>query len=148
MKSLILNLLAMGLSVLTAVVAAPLSAQDNPPATPLAQADPAHNIGFVVYSLSPSPGTLHARWNYGSRWFGPGIATGGPPQGFEGRFHVRYFYEDGTFSDEYDLEIVPRETFYDVYWRVDGELRAIGVGMLVEDGRSLAVGWRRVEPGQ
>lgn len=103
------------------------------------------NIGFVLYTKSYSPGTLNARWNYGNAYFGPGIATGGPKEGFAGRYHVRYFYESGEFSDEYDLVIEKTGDFYDVTWIVDGTVGARGVGMEVEDGNGLAVGWRRVE---
>jgi len=79
---------------------------------------------------------------YGDNYRGPGIATGGPREGFAGRYHVRYFYDDGEFSDEYDLVIEDTGDIYKVSWLVDGEVRALGVGMEVENG--LAVGWRRV----
>lgn len=114
------------------------------PATAQAQEADPENIGFVLYTKTTSPGTLVARWNYQNQYYGPGLATGGPAEGFEGTYHVRYFYENGDFSDEYDLEIVRTGTFYDVTWRVDGEIQARGVGMLVERGTALAVGWRRV----
>lgn len=103
------------------------------------------NIGFVLYSKSYSPGTLNARWNYGNAYSGPGIATGGPKEGFAGSYHVRYFYESGEFSDEYDLVIAKTGDFYDVTWIVDGKVGARGVGMEVENGNGLAVGWRRVD---
>ena len=63
------------------------------------------NIGFVLYTKGSTPGTLYARWNYANIWSGPGIAIGGPKEGFAGHYHVRYFYENGDFSDEYDLMI-------------------------------------------
>jgi len=50
--------------------------------------------------------------------------------------------ESGEFSDEYDLEIESTGELYDVRWLVGSEIRAVGVGMEVGDG--LAVGWRRV----
>ena len=100
------------------------------------------NIGFVLYTKSPAPGTLNARWIYGSEYRGPGIATGGPKDGFVGKYHVRYFLENGEFSDEYDLVIEKSEDVYNVSWITNGRLSAIGVGMEVENG--LAVGWRRV----
>ena len=101
------------------------------------------NIGFVLYTKGSSPGTLYARWNYANTWSGPGIATGGPKEsGYAGNYHVRYFYENGEFSDEYDLEIKKTGDFYDVFWLVKGKVAAKGVGMEVENG--LAVGWRRV----
>ena len=64
------------------------------------------NIGFVLYTKSHAPGTLKARWSYANAYSGPGVATGGPTTGgFAGRYHVRYFLENGQFSDEYDLDI-------------------------------------------
>ncbi len=101
------------------------------------------NIGFVLYTKSNTPGTLFARWNYANIWSGPGIATGGPKEGFAGNYHVRYFYENGDFSDEYDLTIEKTGNFYSVSWTVKGKVLAKGVGMEVEN--SLAVGWRRVK---
>jgi hypothetical protein len=102
----------------------------------------ASNIGFVLYTKSYAPGTLNARWIYAGTYSGPGIATGGPKEGFVGRYHVRYFYDSGEFSDEYDLVIEKTGDIYKVSWITDGKVRARGVGMEVEKG--LAVGWRRV----
>jgi hypothetical protein len=110
---------------------------------PAAPAAPdASNIGFVLYTKSYAPGTLNARWLYANQYSGPGIATGGPKEGFAGHYHVRYFYDSGEFSDEYDLVIEKMRDAYKVSWLTDGKLSAVGVGMEVEDG--LAVGWRRV----
>ena len=100
------------------------------------------NIGFVLYTKSYSPGTLNARWMYGSAYAGPGIATGGPKEGFAGRYHVRYFYDSGEFSDEYDLVIEKTNDGYKASWITKGKVAAIGVGMEVEN--SLAIGWRKV----
>jgi hypothetical protein len=100
------------------------------------------NIGFVLYTKGSTPGTLYARWNYANIWSGPGIATGGPKESFAGRFHVRYFYENGDFSDEYDLVIEKTGDFYSVSWIVKGKVLAKGVGMETDSG--LAVGWRRL----
>ena len=100
------------------------------------------NIGFVLYTKRLAPGTLNARWIYGKKYRGPGIATGGPKEGFAGKYHVRYFLENGKFSDEYDLVIEKAGDVYNVSWITNGKLSAIGVGMEVENG--LAVGWRRV----
>ena len=101
------------------------------------------NIGFVLYTKSNTPGTLFARWNYGNAYSGPGIATGGPKEsGYVGSYHVRYFLENGDFSDEYDLVIEKTGNFYDVSWLIKGKVAAKGVGMEVENG--LAVGWRRI----
>jgi hypothetical protein len=79
---------------------------------------------------------------YSTQYSGPGIATGGPKVGFAGSYHVRYFYDSGEFSDEYDLVIVKTGETYKVSWIASGKVQAIGVGMEVENG--LAVGWRRV----
>jgi hypothetical protein len=79
---------------------------------------------------------------YSTRYKGPGIATGGPTTGFVGRYHVRYFYESGEFSDEYDLVIEKTDDVYKVSWIMNGKVEATGVGMEVDNG--LAVGWRRV----
>lgn len=100
------------------------------------------NIGFVLYTKSFAPGTLNARWMYANKYSGPGIATGGPKEGFAGNYHVRYFYDSGEFSDEYDLVIEKTGDAYKVSWLTDGKVSAVGVGMEVESG--LAVGWRRV----
>jgi hypothetical protein len=107
-----------------------------------AQTADTSNVGFVLYTRSYAPGTLNARWIYGSKYRGPGIATGGPKEGYVGKYHVRYFLENGEFSDEYDLVIEKTGDVYNVSWLTDGKLSAVGVGMEVENG--LAVGWRRV----
>src|SRR5688572_29365905 len=92
------------------------------------------NIGFVLYTKSYAPGTLNARWIYEGKYSGPGIATGGPKEGFAGRYHVRYFYDSGKFSDEYDLVIEKSQDVYKVSWITNGKVSAVGVGMEVENG--------------
>lgn len=114
-------------------------------AAPVPRALPApktSNIGFVLYTKSYAPGTLNARWIYAGTYSGSGIATGGPKEGFAGHYHVRYFYDDGRFSDEYDLVIERTGDVYNASWITGGQVSAIGVGMEVQNG--LAVGWRRV----
>jgi hypothetical protein len=106
------------------------------------EAPGASNIGFVLYTKSYAPGTLNARWIYTNKYRGPGIATGGPKEGFAGHYHVRYFYDSGEFSDEYDLVIEKIGDVYNVSWITSGKVSAVGVGM--EVGNGLAVGWRRV----
>jgi hypothetical protein len=101
------------------------------------------NVGFVLYTRGDVPGTLDARWTYENAYSGPGIATGGPEDGFAGQYHVRYFLESGEFSDEYDLVIEKAGNFYNVSWIADGQVSAVGVGMEVDN--HLAVGWRRVD---
>ena len=100
------------------------------------------NIGFVLYTKGNVPGTLNARWTYQNVYSGKGLATGGPKEGFAGHYHVRYYDEQGKFSDEYDLVIEKAGAFYNASWITDGKVSAGGVGMEVE--RGLAIGWRRV----
>ena len=107
-----------------------------------AEAQPTLNIGFVLYSKGNVPGTLNARWTYQNIYSGKGLATGGPRKGFAGHYHVRYYDEQGKFSDEYDLVIERAGAFYNASWITNGRLRAGGVGMEVKNG--LAIGWRRV----
>ena len=99
------------------------------------------NIGFVLYTKSYAPGTLNARWMYGGTYSGPGIATGGPGEGFAGQYHVRYFLDSGEFSDEYELVIEKIKGSYKASWITKGKVAAIGIGMEVENG--LAIGWRK-----
>jgi len=106
------------------------------------EAQPSLNIGFVLYTKADAPGTLNARWTYQNIYSGKGVATGGPKEGYAGRYHVRYFNEDGSFSDEYDLVIEKTGNFYNASWISGGKVSAGGVGMEVDHG--LAVGWRRV----
>lgn len=139
-------LLAAALTTLLSASVEPALAASAKPLPPKPAAEPL-NIGFVLYTQSDEPGVLKARWNYANAYSGPGVATGGPATGgFPGRYHVRYFLENGQFSDEYDL-VIERHTpgdFYDVTWITDGKVSARGVGMEVANGKSLAVGWRRV----
>jgi hypothetical protein len=106
------------------------------------EARQALNIGFVLYTKGDVPGTLNARWTYQNVYSGKGLATGGPKEGFAGHYHVRYYDEQGKFSDEYDLIIEKAGAFYNASWITDGKVSAGGVGMEVE--KSLAIGWRRV----
>src|SRR5437762_13850302 len=80
------------------------------------EAPGASNIGFVLYTKSYAPGTLNARWMYTSKYRGPGIATGGPKEGFGGRYHVRYFYDSGELSEEDALIIERIGDVYSVSW--------------------------------
>ena len=119
-----------------------LFASGRPPVAMASEAPNASNIGFVLYTKSHAPGTLNARWMYANKYSGPGIATGGPKEGFAGRYHVRYFYDSGKFSDEYDLVIEKTGDTYKASWITNDTVAAVGVGMEVDN--SLAVGWRRV----
>ena len=132
-----LRQLCIAVSLVCLVSAAP------PPRPPVARdAADASNVGFVLYTRSFAPGTLNARWIYAGKYSGPGIATGGPREGYAGNYHVRYFLDSGEFSDEYDLVIEKTKDVYTVSWISKGTVAAVGVGMEVENG--LAIGWRRV----
>ena len=133
LRSIILSVSLAGVLVASGVASTTVRSQAQTPS----------NIGFVLYTKSHTPGTLNARWMYANKYSGPGIATGGPREGFAGRYHVRYFYDNGEFSDEYDLEIEKTGDTYKVSWFTNGQVSAVGVGMEVEGG--LAVGWRRVK---
>jgi hypothetical protein len=124
-----------------------VSAQARSKPSAASKADKPFNIGVVLYTKGRAPGTLDARWNYANAYSGPGMATGGPASGgFAGRYHVRYFLQNGEFSDEYDLDIEKHEggDFYDVRWIENGKVSAKGVGMELPNDGGLAVGWRRI----
>lgn len=127
--------------IAASLIGALLTSGDVPAPRASATSNPS-NIGFVLYTKSYAPGTLNARWIYEGKYSGPGIATGGPKEGFAGHYHVRYFYDDGRFSDEYDLVIERTGDIYNASWITSGKVSAVGVGMEVQNG--LAVGWRRV----
>ena len=131
------------LLVIVASLAGLLLASGGTRVASVSETSDAANIGFVLYTKSYAPGTLNARWIYAGKYSGPGIATGGPKEGFAGRYHVRYFYDSGEFSDEYDLVIEKTQDMYKVSWITAGKVKAVGVGMEVEHG--LAVGWRKVD---
>jgi hypothetical protein len=129
-------------SLITALMAGLLLTSGGASVALAAEAQHALNIGFVLYTKGAAPGTLNARWTYQNVYSGKGAASGGPKEGYAGRYHVRYFNEDGSFSDEYDLVIEKAGAFYNASWITNGKVSASGVGMEVEHG--LALGWRRV----
>ncbi len=100
------------------------------------------NIGFAMYTKGTAPGSLNAIWNYANVWSGKGTATGVSKEGFAGNYHIKYYYENGVFSDEYELVIEKTGKFYNLSWIVDGKVLARGVGMEVDN--YLSAGWRRV----
>ncbi len=100
------------------------------------------NIGYGVYTKGATPGTLDAIWNYANVWSGKGKATGVTKDDFAGNYHIKYYFENGAFSDEYDLVIEKVGSFYSLSWIVDGKVSARGVGTVVD--KRLIAGWRRV----
>lgn len=100
------------------------------------------NIGFALYTKGAKAGTLNAIWNYANVYSGKGKATGVTKDGFAGKYHIKYYYENGEFSDEYDLVIEKTGKSYNLSWITNGKVSARGVGMEVDN--HLAAGWRRV----
>jgi hypothetical protein len=100
------------------------------------------NIGLAVYTKGATPGTLNGIWNYANVWSGKGKATGVSKGDFAGNYHIKYYYENGEFSDEYDLVIEKDGKFYNLSWITDGKVSARGVGTVVDN--RLMAGWRRV----
>ena len=127
---------------MSAVLTGLLLAAGCAPAAATSMAQRPLNIGFVLYSKGDAPGTLKARWRYTTEYSGTGVATGGPAEGFAGHYHVRYFDENGKFSDEYDLVVERNGDFYTGSWLTNGKVSASGLGMKVDNG--VAIGWRRI----
>jgi hypothetical protein len=100
------------------------------------------NVGFVFYKKSNEPGTLNAKYCHSSIGAGTGIATGGPKEGFEGTYQIRYFDSKGTETAKRGLEIVKCGGYYELSWIMNGEIRSKGVGIEVLKG--LAAGWRDI----
>lgn len=128
------QLLILTLAILPSHANSQSNAASSPPDT--------LNIGYAVYTKGATPGTLNAIWNYANVWSGKGKATGVTKAGFAGNYHIKYYYENGEFSDEYDLVIEKAGEFYNLSWSVDGKVSARGVGTMVDN--RLVVGWRRV----
>jgi hypothetical protein len=100
------------------------------------------NIGVAVYTKGATQGTLNGIWNYANVWSGKGKATGLSKGGFAGNYHIKYYFENGEFSDEYDLVIDKAGKFYNLSWIVNGKVSARGVGTVIDN--RLMAGWRRV----
>ena len=100
------------------------------------------NIGFVLYKKNDAPGVMNAKWCHSDYGIGTGIATGGPVEGFEGDYHIRYFDDTGNIQADRDLEIKKDGDFYKVSWLSNGKITAVGIGM--ENSEGLSVGYRDV----
>ena len=100
------------------------------------------DIGYAVYTKGATKGTLNAIWNYANMYNGKGKATGTSKEGFAGNYHIKYYYENGEFSDEYDLVIEKAGKFYNLSWLTNGKVSARGVGTVIDN--RLMAGWRRV----
>lgn len=56
-------------------------------------------------------------------------STLNPRDGFAGEYNVRYFFENGDFSDEYDLVIARTGDIYKATWLIEGKTAAIISGI-------------------
>jgi hypothetical protein len=101
------------------------------------------NIGCVVYKKGEEPGTLNAQWCHLLAGVGTGKATGGPAEGFAGRYHIHYFDDKGNEVAVRELEIDKTGDYYEPSWIYHGTLRAKGIGMEVAD--SLVAGWHDID---
>ena len=101
------------------------------------------NVGCVLYTKSSEPGTLHAKWFHSDSGNGTGIATGGPAEGFAGRYHMRYFDDKGKVDADRELNIKKNGDYFELTWINNGEITGKGIGMEVSEG--LAAGWRDID---
>jgi hypothetical protein len=101
------------------------------------------NIGFVLYKKGNKPGTLNAKWCHSYLGNGTGKATGGPAEGFVGRYHIRYFDDKGNVDADLELDIQKDGDYYKLSWINNGEITGRGIGIEVAEG--LAAGWRGID---
>ncbi len=102
-----------------------------------------NNIGYVLYKKDKEPGTLKADWCHSELGTGTGFATGGPIDGFEGLYQIRYFDDKGDLQAERELDIKKDENCYKVSWLNKGKPTAYGIGLKNSEG--LSVGYRDIE---
>ena len=100
------------------------------------------NIGCVFYKKTGQPGELTAKWCHSDDGQGTGIASGGPLEGFEGDYHIRYFDENENVQADRELRILKSAGIYKLTWFKDGKVTAEGVGMETSDG--LSAGYRNL----
>ncbi len=98
-----------------------------------------NDVGCVVYKKGDESGTLHATWCHSSSGAGTGEATGGPAEGFAGRYHIRYFDDTGHEVADRELDIQKEGTHYTLTWMRHGEVSGRGIGLEVVEG--LAAGY-------
>lgn len=99
-------------------------------------------VGFCVYEKDAEPGTLNASWVRSSQDHSeicPGTATGGPKQGFAGRYRIIYTEVSGETSVPCDLIIRSVGQIFRLSWERDGRVLSTGIGFLVSG--KLAFGW-------
>ena len=100
------------------------------------------NIGFVLYKRNDESGVMNAKWCHSDYGNGTGIATGGPTEGFEGHYQIRYFDDMGNVQADRELEIKKDGDYYKVSWLNNGKITAVGIGM--ENSEGLSVGYRDI----
>jgi hypothetical protein len=102
------------------------------------------DIGFVLYRKTEEPGSLQATWCHSELGVGSGFATGGPADGFAGRYRIQYHDETGDLQAERDLDILRDGACYRVFWLAHGRVTAYGIGL--EHPEGLSIGYRDVKP--
>ena len=104
------------------------------------------DIWIVHYHINSTGNEIDAVW-YSSRLdkkeTGKGVAKGDTSNGFSGEYKITYFDPDGNDTGTFDLNIIKNNMVYELYWRLDGELLFVGVGIETSDG--LSAGWRKVQ---
>ena len=104
------------------------------------------NVGCVFYKKGDAPGTLDATWchsYFGKGILGTGHATGGPDEGYAGRYDIRYVDGNGNEFPVLKLDIQKDGDYYEITWIDDGEIAYRGIGMEVAEG--LVAGWRGID---
>ena len=69
--------------------------------------------------------------------------TGGPDEGYAGRYDIRYFDGKGNALPGLKLDIQKDGDYYEIAWIDDGEVVYRGIGMEVAEG--LIAGWRGID---
>jgi len=106
------------------------------------------DIGVAYYRIKTGGNVVEAIWyttRQNKKKLGTGIAKGDTSNGFPGNYTITYFNADGNETGTYDLEIEKTGAIYDLFYRKDGKLLFVGVGIETSDG--MAVGWRKTEQG-
>ncbi len=98
-----------------------------------------NNIGVVLYKKGDEPGTLNAEYCHTDDGKGSGIAVGGSTQGFEGKYHIRYFDEKGKLQAERGLEIKKDGDRFNLMWFNNKAISGRGIGFETIEG--LLVGY-------
>lgn len=101
------------------------------------------DVGCVLYKKGDESGTLNAKWCHSYLGNGTGKATGGPAEGFVGRYHICYFDDKNNEIADCELDIQKDGDYYELVWMNKGEITGRGIGMEVAEG--LAAGWRGID---